>query len=110
NVCLSAATYTNSVMTYTTLFRSDDGPSTHTVKGRIFDKDGGYTEYSTNVTVRNVAPTATLSNNSPVMENSTATISFSDQFDPSSADTSFGFHYAYSCNNSNLSAATYLGS
>jgi hypothetical protein len=35
----------------------DDG--VHTVTGRIFDKDDGYTEYSTNVHVNNVAPTVT---------------------------------------------------
>ncbi len=30
---------------------------THTVYGRVFDKDGGFTEYTTTVTVNNVAPT-----------------------------------------------------
>ena len=29
---------------------------TYTVKGRIIDKDGGFTQYTTNVTVNNVAP------------------------------------------------------
>src|SRR5256712_12169258 len=76
----------------------------------MLDKDGGYADYSIVVTVLNVAPTATLSNNGPVNEASPATISFSAQFDPSSADTSAGFHYAYSCSNGSLAGVTYAGS
>ena len=33
-----------------------DGPATRTVKGRIIDKDGGFTDYTTSITVNNVAP------------------------------------------------------
>lgn len=62
------------------------------------------------VVVSNVAPTATLSNGGPVNEGSPVTISFSNQFDPSTADTSAGFHYAYACDGSSLAAATYAGS
>ena len=54
--------------------RSAHSPSTdngsYTVYGRIFDKDGGFTDYTTTVVVNNVAPTATLSNNGPVNEGS----------------------------------------
>src|SRR5439155_22748995 len=67
-------------------------------------------EYQTTVTVNNVAPTATLSNNGPKNEGSPATISFSSQSDPSTADTSAGFHYAFDCTGGNLSGATYAGS
>ena len=49
--------------------------------------------------VNNVAPTATLANNGPVNEGSPATVSFSNQFDPSSTDTTAGFHYAFGCTN-----------
>jgi hypothetical protein len=38
----------------------DDGPSSRTARARIIDKDGGFTEYTTTVTVNNVAPTATF--------------------------------------------------
>ena len=51
------------------------------------------------VDVSNVDPTATLGNNGPVAEDSTADVSFSNQFDPSAADTSAGFHYAYDYGN-----------
>jgi hypothetical protein len=33
-----------------------DGAGTRTVKGRILDKDGGYTDYWTTITINNVAP------------------------------------------------------
>ena len=46
------------------------------------------------VTVSNVAPTATLANNGPINEGSSATVSFSSQSDPRAADTTAGFHYA----------------
>src|SRR5439155_4207805 len=80
---------------------------TRSVRGKIKDKDGGNKTYTASVTVNNVAPTATLSNTGPVNEGSPATISFSGQSDPSTADTTAGFHYAYSCTNGDLSAATY---
>ncbi|HET8549934.1 MAG TPA: PKD domain-containing protein [Bryobacteraceae bacterium] len=83
---------------------------TRTVRGKIRDKDNGETEYTASVTVNNLPPVATLSNNGPVNEGSPATISFSNQADPSTADTAAGFHYAYSCTNGSLAAASYAGS
>ncbi len=106
---LSAATYAGSGTSPTTSCTFNDN-GTHTVKARIIDKDGGFTEYTTDVTVNNIAPTAVLSNNGPVGEGSPATITFSAQFDPSSDDTAAGFHYAYACDNGDLSGATYTGS
>src|SRR5207237_9946779 len=76
----------------------------------VRDGDGGSATGSTTVTVNNVAPTASLGNNGPVDEGLPATISFSGQSDPSSADTAAGFHYAYSCTNASLGSATYAGS
>src|SRR5207249_1920660 len=87
---------------------ADNG--SYTVAARIVDKDGGSTGYTTTVTVTNVAPTASLSNNGPADEGSPATVSFSGQFDPSSVDTSGGFHYAYACDGGSLAGATYAGS
>src|SRR5439155_9492791 len=56
---------------------NDNG--TYTAKARIIDKDGGYSEYTTPVTVKNVPPTATAAADGPVDEGSPATISFSAQ-------------------------------
>jgi hypothetical protein len=79
---------------------SDDG--TFSVTGRIFDKDDGYRDYSTDVVVNNVAPSATLGNNGPISEGGSATVSFASSSDPSPDDTSAGFHYAFSCTNEAL--------
>ena len=50
--------------------------------------------------VTNTAPTATLVNNGPVNEGSTtATVSFTNVFDPSFADTMAGFTYKYDFTN-----------
>jgi hypothetical protein len=79
---------------------SFDASGTYTVWGRIIDKNGGYTDYSTPVTVNDVAPTATFSNNGPVQAGGTrATVSFSNPFDPSNADTAAGFLYSYDFGN-----------
>jgi hypothetical protein len=79
-----------------------DGPGTATIKGRIIDKDGGFTDYTTTITITNVPPTATLTNGGAVVEGSSGTVSFSGQFDPSPVDTAAGFHYAYDFNNDGI--------
>ena len=87
--------------TTTARSRSTAGSSTRTTATR---------RTSTTVTVNNVAPTATFGNGGSVNEGSPATVSFTSQFDPSSADTTAGFHYAYDCADGDLSGATYAGS
>ena len=109
NGSLDAATYATSGTSASTSCTFDDD-GTRTVRGRIIDKDDGFTEYNTDVIVNNVAPTATLGNNGPVGEGSPAAVSFTNQFDPSNADTTAGFHYAFSCANGSLAGATYAGS
>src|SRR5205823_4629599 len=53
-----AATYSAATsLTSANFTYADNGA--YTVYGRIFDKDNGFTDYSTTVTVTNVAPTAT---------------------------------------------------
>ena len=60
----------------------------------------GSTAHATAViTVKNVSPTGTLSNNGPANEGSTASASFAGQSDPSSVDTAAGFRYSYDFNN-----------
>lgn len=84
----------------------DDGPSTQVVRGKILDKDGGATEYTRSIEVTNVAPTATLSNSGPVAEGSPATVSFTGAQDPSQADTTAGFAYAFACDGAALGPLT----
>ena len=90
-------------------FTPDDN-GTYVVTLDATDKDGGTGTTTATITATNVAPTATLGNNGPVNEGSPATVSFTSQSDPSSADTTAGFHYAYDCADGDLNGATYAGS
>jgi Ca2+-binding RTX toxin-like protein len=80
-----------------------DGPAeAQTVRITAADEDGGSSFVEFGLAVANVAPTATLGDDGPVNEGSLAHVSFSNQFDPSAADTMAGFHYAYDFNNDNI--------
>lgn len=72
---------------------------TLTVQGRIKDKDGDYNTYSAVVVVKSVAPSATFSNDGPVNEGSTFSLSLLNATDPSQADTLAGFQYSFDCGN-----------
>ena len=73
---------------------NDNG--TYTVVYTVIDDDGGVGSDVVVVTVSNVAPTAIFADNGPITYGRTATVAFSNQHDDSIADTSAGFHYAYS--------------
>jgi photosystem II stability/assembly factor-like uncharacterized protein len=75
-----------------------DGPSSHTIAVQVTD-DGGLSDTDqTTVEVLNVAPTAIFANTSgAVNEGETATLVFSNQFDPSATDVAAGFRYSYDC-------------
>ncbi|MFO0789411.1 MAG: PKD domain-containing protein [Pirellulales bacterium] len=86
---------------------------TYTVTISVIDSANETDTGTFDVIVAPVAPTATLTNNGPVNEGAGATVSFTNQFDPSSADTSAGFHYAYDLNNDgtfDVGDGTYAGS
>ncbi|MGD9635353.1 MAG: beta strand repeat-containing protein [Pirellulales bacterium] len=90
-----------------------ENSGTFTVTVTLKDDDGGVDTKTFQVSVGNIAPTADLSNNGPVNEGSPATVSFSNQFDPSVADTLAGFRYAYDFNNDgtfDVGNGTYAGS
>ena len=53
----------------------------------------------------NVAPTANISNDGPIDEGGSATVSLTNPFDPSSEDTTAGFRYSFSCTNDALPTA-----
>jgi hypothetical protein len=75
----------------------DDGLSYYSVSGVILDKDGGRHDASTVVQVNNVAPSATFSNDGPINEGSSFTLSLTSPTDPSSGDTTAGFQYRFDC-------------
>jgi hypothetical protein len=75
------------------------------VAGQIKDKDGGVGESSGTMTVTNVAPTATFTAPVQAFTGESAPLAFSQQFDPSAADTTAGFTYTYSCPNGTVNVA-----
>jgi PKD domain len=75
---------------------TDNG--TRTVGAKIKDEDGGVSTYTDSVTITNVAPTATFNYPSAaVNEGDSFNLSLTDPSDPSSADTTAGFTYAFDC-------------
>jgi hypothetical protein len=108
---LAGATYAGSQVENNVLCPFDNS-GTFTVRARILDKDGGFTEYTATATVANVAPTATFTATASVDEGSPTTLSFTNPSDPSAGDTAAGFHYAFSCDGTpgSLDAATYENS
>ena len=102
-----AATYAAAGPASQPLTFGDDGPA-YTVYGRVFDPDGGYSDYSAPVAVTNVAPTAagfagptTLGYGQP------GAYSLDGVFDPSAADAD-SLHYSFALTPAGL-AATYAG-
>jgi len=75
---------------------TDNG--TLTVRGSIRDKDGGISTYTATVAVNNVAPTASFGVSAQTVdEGGSVTLSLTSPSDPSSADATFGFSYAFDC-------------
>jgi Bacterial Ig-like domain len=92
---LTTAAYGNSgTANSTTCPTTDNG--TKTVRAKIMDKDGGSNEYTKNITVNNVAPTATINAPASVNQGNNFTVSLGSVSDPSSADT---LTYAFDCGN-----------
>src|SRR5205085_1039937 len=101
---------TNASGTWTWPFGTTDGHAPNQTV--TITPNDGHTTTSTTfaLTATNAAPTATLSNNGPIVEGGSATVSFSSPSDPSSADTTAGFHYSFACNGNAASlATTYAG-
>ncbi|HEY0602688.1 MAG TPA: PKD domain-containing protein, partial [Herpetosiphonaceae bacterium] len=83
-----------------------DDNGVRTVKAKISDKDGGVTEYTATSTINNVAPQATFTASSQVDEGQSISLALSNASDPSGADTSAGFSYAFNCGSSYGSASS----
>src|SRR5439155_210291 len=82
---------------------ADNG--TYTVRARIIDKDNGATAYTTDVVVNNVAQSTTLVNKGPIPERPSATVSSSDQSDPTSPTRPSSDLYQYHCDGSAFASA-----
>ena len=74
---------------------ADNG--TFNVTGEVRDKDGAANLYSSTVVVNNVAPTADFSNNGPVNEGSSYTLTLANGSDVSSVDVAAGLQYRFHC-------------
>ena len=67
------------------------------VRARVIDPDGDGTTYKAQVTVVNVSPVPTLVAPASVDEGSAIHLDVSDVLDPSDADTTAGFTFAFNC-------------
>ena len=64
------------------------------VHGRITDSVGGYTDYTTGISINDVAPTPSITPPSPLVAGTAGTFTASAT-SPSTADTKAGFTYAW---------------
>jgi hypothetical protein len=78
-----------------------------TVRGKVIDLGGLFTEYTATVSVANVAPSATFSAPTEANQGVAFTLSLTSVVDPSTADVAAGFTYAFDCGEgSGFGAAT----
>ncbi|QIN83561.1 hypothetical protein GBA63_13630 [Rubrobacter tropicus] len=92
---LDGATYASSGTAASTNCTFDDNGA-RSVRARIIDKDGGFTEYTRTITVNNVAPTAAFEAPAEVDQGGNFQISLSNVADPSGADGA-ALSYAFDC-------------
>ena len=76
---------------------SYDDNGSYTVTVTVTDKDGASGSKTFTVTVANVAPSATFGNDGPVSEGTSFHLSLTGPSDPSGADTTAGFTFAFDC-------------
>jgi hypothetical protein len=74
-----------------------DGPSSHTIWVQATDSFGASDTDTTEVNISNVAPIATFNAPGSLNEGDDFTLSLTNPLDPSSADTTAGFEYAFDC-------------
>jgi uncharacterized protein len=82
-----------------------DGSSTHVVGVRSTSADGATAVDTAQVTVQNVAPTATFTASPSVFAGSPIAVALTSPSDPSTADTAAGFTYAFDCGGGTFVAA-----
>jgi hypothetical protein len=110
---VGGATYATATPQASATFTPPDGPKALSLKVRVIDKDGDFTDYAKVLNVTNVAPDGALGNDGPVVEGSDAHVSFTGSNDPSAADIAAGFHYAFDLDDDgtyDVGDGTYAGS
>jgi endonuclease/exonuclease/phosphatase family metal-dependent hydrolase len=75
----------------------DDGPTTRTVRVQVTDDGGLSATDEVTIQVRNVPPTATFNTPGSSFAGFPFTLSLTNPHDPSTADTTAGFTYAFDC-------------
>ena len=91
-----AATYAAAGSASSTTCTFDDGTHNYTVAGRIFDKDGGFADYTTTVHVANVAPSPVIAGAPASSPEGTEIALTGSATDPSASDATAGFTFAWS--------------
>lgn len=86
-----------------------DGPSAVSVALRVTDAGGLTSIAPATIQVSNAAPTATLSNDGPVVYGRLVTASLGNAFDASLADSAAGFRYTFSSDGVTFSAPSPSG-
>ena len=97
--CGANATYihTEAASSFDCTFIEGPGSSVVTVTANDGDASNNVGTGTVNVTVANVAPTATFNAPSSVAEGSPIALSLTGASDPSTVDTAAGFSYAFDC-------------
>jgi hypothetical protein len=111
-VSLSASVgeVTGGAGTWSWSFQTTDGPAqSQWVTITADDGKGGTGSASFQLIVNNVPPVADFTATSPIDEGSSSTLAFTNAFDPSTADTEAGFHYAFACDGNVNSLPTSYG-
>ncbi|HEY0997784.1 MAG TPA: PKD domain-containing protein [Gemmatimonadaceae bacterium] len=82
-----------------------DDSGERTVRARIIDAHGAYSEYAASVSVSNVAPTATFAAPGTVDMDASFSLTLSGASDPSSADLAAGLRFEFDCGTGAYGAA-----
>src|SRR5207253_2880036 len=72
-----------------------DDNGSYTVRARIIDKDGGYSEYTTNVVVTNVAPSLTQPVDDSALEGTSKSFGLGSFSDPGANDAPWDLHVTW---------------
>ena len=107
NSVISLAAGTRGFSDIAHTYADDNDLDLYTIVVSVSDGAATSQAFAQSLTVTNVAPTAAISNSGSVNEGQAATVSFSNQFDPSVSDTNTGLRYFFSTSSAARDSATY---